>query len=123
MEKDVFERMRVRSKGYEALRADMDLFIKDLMERNKELSARLAAYSEAEEVKKLKEKVEYYQRHSLHVLTDKEYKDAQAFREYHWDVCKGNTAYILSGTGVGTAVAIKCTKCGKEENITEYDNW
>jgi len=34
----------------------------------------------------------------------------------------GHIDYIFTPTSIGTGVSVKCTLCGKEENITEY-NW
>jgi len=31
--------------------------------------------------------------------------------------------YMFTPGGVGTIVKIKCNGCGKEENITDFDNW
>ena len=54
-----------------------------------------------------------------------EKKAERAFRDSHYKSCKNGSKYLyeLTGTGIGTAITIKCPVCGEEKNITDYDCW
>lgn len=53
-------------------------------------------------------------------LTEYEKKKANKFRKKHMHGCM---SYTFSLTGIGIAVKIKCQKCKKKKNITDYDSW
>lgn len=78
-----------------------------------------------EEIAKLEEQCRELRHYSLHVMNDEEYVDAAAFRAAHYMKCRNGSTfcYTLSGTGIGTAVSIKCPVCGEEKDITSFDNW
>jgi hypothetical protein len=68
-----------------------------------------------------------------HFTLDKtEFKHAQKFSETHHK-CKKNLkqsialgeqfTYLFTITGLGLDIVIKCNYCGKEENITNVDDW
>ena len=46
-----------------------------------------------------------------------------AFRARHYKKCKSNIHYIIYPTGLGEAIYVKCDKCKKKENITDYGCW
>ena len=58
-------------------------------------------------------------------ISDNEKKAERAFRDSHYKSCKNGSKYLyeLTGTGIGTAITIKCPVCGEEKNITDYDCW
>jgi len=50
-----------------------------------------------------------------------ETKACCAFEEKHKD-CKGLVSYIITPGPIGDAISVKCTGCGEEKDICEY-NW
>ena len=64
-------------------------------------------------------------RHSLLVLSKKEYTDAAAFREAHNMSCRNRSTfqYELTHAGIGTIISIRCPVCGKTEDITDTSIW
>lgn len=63
------------------------------------------------------------------MFTENELKEIDAFEKQHMDCYKG-TGKPLSftitenwGTGIGVNTYIKCTCCGEEKDITDYDAW
>lgn len=81
--------------------------------------------SRDDELKKAQEKAMYYRSHSLHELSDNEIKKIRVFRKAHYDSCKNGSTFLFgfTGTGIGEAITIKCPICGKEENVTDYNDW
>lgn len=85
-------------------------------------------FNAQEEVRKANERADRIQRMSLHVLSDDEMASAKLFRDKHYGLCqRGRMSttfeYVLTGTGIGTAIEIRCPVCGQAENITDYSNW
>ena len=93
--------------------------------QNADLRKQLAEWNKDEEIQKANELAVFYRGHSLHELSDKEANRISEFRKVHYASCKNAGTYIfeLAGTGIGEAISIKCPVCGKEENVTDYDNW
>lgn len=62
-------------------------------------------------------------------LNEKEEALAKEFQEKHRhpDVNKGaiggHLRYIFTPTSIADACTIKCTICGAEENVTDYNSW
>jgi hypothetical protein len=58
-------------------------------------------------------------------IEDSEWKE---FREKHKE-CEltatigGKFSFIFTPTGLGPIVEVRCNKCGKQEDITNYDVW
>ncbi|UGO46207.1 hypothetical protein PQE74_gp124 [Bacillus phage vB_BanS_Chewbecca] len=94
-----------------------------LFEENESLKQKLRDYRKEDEIAKLEAEISQMRLDTLHTLTSKEKVKATNFRKKHYESCKGNTQYILLGTGIGTATTVQCTKCGEKENITDYDGW
>lgn len=103
--------------------ADLTLFIDNLINERNALSERLAEYKKEEEVAKLLEANNKLRIMSLHFMSEQEQKDAREFSSEHYNSCKSNVQYIVEGTGIGDVITVKCKKCGKEKNITDYDCW
>ncbi|AZU98874.1 hypothetical protein pW2_36 [Bacillus phage pW2] len=97
--------------------------ITSLFEENEKLKQQLRDYSKDDEIKKLEDELHKLRMDTLHTLTSTEKFRATEFRNEHYAKCKGNTRYILLGTGIGTATTLECTKCGEQENITDYEGW
>ena len=61
-------------------------------------------------------------------LSPNEDKDVKEFKLKHCS-CKnkpglaGHYSYILTPTGIGYVLEIKCNRCGEIKNITDYDTW
>ena len=78
-----------------------------------------------EEIQQLNAEIERLRRLSLHVMSEQERDDEQAFRHAHYEKCgNGNDyEYNLIGTGIGTIIAIKCPVCGERKDITDIRSW
>lgn len=67
------------------------------------------------------------------IKDEKELKAIRKFKQHHCYKCKiyDNSGvsipplftYSFTPTGIADAVTIKCTFCGEEENVTNYDIW
>ena len=96
-----------------------------LVELNESLRKKVAEWNKDEEIRKAVELAEYNRAHSLCQISDNEKKAERAFRDSHYKSCKNGSKYLyeLTGTGIGTAITIKCPVCGEEKDITDYDCW
>ena len=68
-------------------------------------------------------------------FTDSEYTASREFKKEHRDCCKkifrkeyfsatgGAFTYIITPTGLGNIIKIKCNSCGKIKDITDEDSW
>ncbi len=65
-------------------------------------------------------------------LSDTQIKQVDEFKKKHRECFKGMPTategnypitYSFTPGGIGTIAVIKCNGCGKELNITEYENW
>lgn len=67
------------------------------------------------------------------ITDEKELKAIKKFKKHHCDKCKIRDrsgvsitplfTYSFTPTGIADAITIKCTFCGEEENVTNYDIW
>ena len=98
-----------------------------LEEENLNLRKYLASYNQEKEIKEREETIKDLRTRALHMLSDKEWKDYNAFHEKHYKVsgCKNANHYIfdLTGTGIGTAIKVTCPVCGETKDITDYKSW
>ena len=39
------------------------------------------------------------------------------------DMCNSKFTYSITPTGIGNVIEIKCNRCGKIKDVTNYDNW
>lgn len=94
-------------------------------DQNIALRKQLLEWNKNEEIKKANERALYYQRHSLHELSEREAKCVSKFKEIHYASCQNTDTFLfkLTGTGIGELISIKCPICGSEEDITDIDNW
>lgn len=79
-----------------------------------------------EEIKRLKEELDFYQRNTLVTLSDKQRENARRFQKEHYENCEtGMTSfkYTIIPTGIGNVVEIRCPKCGEILDLTDYDLW
>jgi hypothetical protein len=62
-------------------------------------------------------------------LNDKEEAAAREFEQQHRHpkvnkgAIGGHIDYIFTPTAIANACSIRCTICGEEKNITDYNNW
>ena len=122
------EEMRLRGKKIEDT---LDLLKKqiDLLQRDKEdyrkdyINARDEVYKD-EVVERLNKELERYRENSLQVLSDKEMSQFREFKYSHYKSCGTNdVCVLLSPTGIGTIIKLKCPKCSEEVDITDCDHW
>ena len=122
------EEMILRGKKIEdtldLLRKQIDLLQKDKEDYRKDyINARQEVYKD-EVVERLNKELERYRKNSLEVLSDKEMLQFREFKHSHYKSCGTNDVYVLlSPTGIGTIIKLKCPKCGKELDITDCDHW
>ena len=79
-----------------------------------------------EEIKRLKEELDFYQRNTLVTLSDKQRENARRFQKEHRDNCETGMRsfkYTIIPTGIGNVVEIRCPKCGEILDLTDYDMW
>lgn len=101
----------------------------DMLQDDKEYYRRL--YVEArdekfkdEEVKRLKEELDFYKRNSLVVLSDEQMKRAKEFIHEHYEKCETgyrSFVYTVTPTNVITVVELRCPVCGEIIDVTDYD--
>ncbi len=79
-----------------------------------------------EEIKRLKEELDFYQRNTLVTLSDKQRENARRFQKEHYENCETGMIsfkYTIIPTGIGNVVEIRCPKCGEILDLTDYDLW
>ena len=122
------EEMRLRGRKIEdtldLLKKQIDLLQKDKEDYRKDyINAKQEVYKD-EVVERLNKELERYRNNSLQVLSDKEMSQFREFKYSHYKSCGTNdVCVLLSPTGIGTAIKLKCSKCGKELDITDIDCW
>lgn len=100
-------------------------YIKDLENRNKSLREELENYNKEVGIQKLQDEIDRLRTISIGFLSDKEITDSKEFREKHYKECGGRLgfSYIITGTGIGDDIVIRCNKCKEEKNITDVSSW
>ena len=101
----------------------------DMLQDDKEYYRRL--YVEArdkkfkdEEMKRLKEELDFYKRNNLVTLSDKQKKRADEFIHEHYKKCDTgykNFVYTVTPTNVITIVELRCPVCGEIIDVSSYD--
>lgn len=122
------EDMTLRGKKIEdtlvLLKKQIDLLQKDKEDYRKDyINAKQEVYKD-EVVERLNKELERYRKNSLQVLSDKEMLQFKEFKHSHYKSCgTSDTWVLLSPTGIGTAIKLKCPKCLAELDITDCDHW
>ena len=122
------EEMRLRGKKIEdtldLLKKQIDLLQKDKEDYRKDyINAKQEVYKD-EVVERLNKELERYRNNSLQVLSDKEMSQFREFKYSHYKSCGTSDVWVLlSPTGIGTAIKLKCCECGEEVDITDIDSW
>ena len=106
------------------LKKQIDLLQKDKEDYRKDyINARDEVYKD-EVIERLNKELERYRDNSLQVLSDKEMSQFREFKYSHYKSCGTNDVYVLlSPTGIGTIIKLKCPKCSEEVDITDCDHW
>lgn len=122
------EEMILRGKKIEdtldLLKKQIDLLQKDKDDYRKDyINAKQETYKD-EVVERLNKELERYRKNSLEVLSDKEMSQFKEFKHNHYKSCGTSDVWVLlSPTGIGTAIKLKCPKCLAELDITDCDHW
>ena len=122
------EDMTLRGKKIEdtlvLLKKQIDLLKKDKEDYRKDyINAKQEVYKD-EVVERLNKELERYRENSLQVLSDKEMLQFKEFKHSHYKSCGTSDVWVLlSPTGIGTVIKLKCPKCGEEVDITDIDCW
>ena len=77
-----------------------------------------------EELKRLKEELEFYKRNSLVTLSDTQKKRADEFIHEHYKKCDTghrSFVYTVTPTNVITVVELRCPICGEIIDVSDYD--
>lgn len=117
--KDVKEMLQELSDKIELIQEDHD----DLVESYRKLKDEKF---KDEEIKRLKEELDFYQRNTLVTLSDKQRENARRFQKEHYENCETGMIsfkYTIIPTGIGNVVEIRCPKCGEILDLTDYDLW
>ena len=68
-------------------------------------------------------------------LSAKEYEDSREFQQAHRNCCRkvlkkeffsstgGGFSYIVTPTGIGDCITIRCNSCGEKKDITDTSSW
>ena len=117
--KDVKKMLQELSDKIELMQEDHD----DLVESYRKLKDEKF---KDEEIKRLKEELDFYQRNTLVTLSDKQRENARRFQKEHYENCDTGMMsfkYTIIPTGIGNVVEIRCPKCGEILDLTDYDLW
>ena len=117
--KDVKKMLQELSDKIELMQEDHD----DLVESYRKLKDEKF---KDEEIKRLKEELDFYQRNTLVTLSDKQRENARCFQKEHYENCETGMMsfkYTIIPTGIGNVVEIRCPKCGEILDLTDYDLW
>ena len=77
-----------------------------------------------EELKRLKEELDFYKRNSLVTLSDKQKERAEEFIHEHYKKCDTgyrSFVYTVTPTNVITIVELRCPICGEIIDVSSYD--
>ena len=117
--KDVKKMLQELSDKIELMQEDHD----DLVESYRKLKDEKF---KDEEIKRLKEELDFYQRNTLVTLSDKQRENARRFQKEHYENCETGMMsfkYTIIPTGIGNVVEIRCPKCREILDLTDYDLW
>ena len=77
-----------------------------------------------EEVKRLKEELDFYKRNNLVTLSDAQRERAEEFQREHYKKCDTghrSFVYTVTPTNVITIVELRCPKCGEIIDVSNYN--
>jgi hypothetical protein len=102
---------------------NLSSYINNLISRNDYLQEQLNNFRKEDEIQKLEQENTRIRTHSISIMSEQEKADAKAFSSEHYAKCKGNTRYIVEGTGIGDVIKVQCTRCNEIKDITDSSNW
>lgn len=113
-EYDVHDLLNKAAREYEILQENYRQAREQLRDINKEALLQVE-----------RERAEEKRTHSLHLMSDAEYKANQEFRRKHYNKCHNGNHFIyeLYGTGIGETIKVTCAECGETLDITDVDSW
>lgn len=79
---------------------------------------------ENEEIKRLKEELDFYKRNNLVTLSDVQRERANEFIHEHYKKCDTghrSFVYTVTPTNVITIVELRCPKCGEIIDVSNYN--
>lgn len=77
-----------------------------------------------DELKRLKEELDFYKRNSLVTLSDVQRERAEEFQREHYKKCETghrSFTYTVTPTNVITIVELRCPKCGEIIDVSNYN--
>ena len=77
-----------------------------------------------EELKKVKEELDFYKRNNLVTLSDAQRERAEEFQREHYKKCDTghrSFVYTVTPTNVITIVELRCPKCGEIIDVSNYN--
>lgn len=77
-----------------------------------------------EELKRLKEELDFYKRNNLVTLSDAQRERAKEFQHEHYKKCETghrSFVYTVTPTNVITIVELRCPKCGEIIDVSNYN--
>ena len=77
-----------------------------------------------EEMKRLKEELDFYKRNNLVTLSDAQRERAKEFQHEHYKKCETghrSFVYTVTPTNVITIVELRCPKCGEIIDVSNYN--
>lgn len=77
-----------------------------------------------EELKRLKEELDFYKRNNLVTLSDAQKERAKEFQREHYEKCDTghrSFVYTVTPTNVITIVELRCPKCGEIIDVSNYN--
>lgn len=103
---------------------DIREYVEYLEGSNRELRNEMKNFRAEDEIKILEDRNRELVRNSIHILSTEEKEEYDKFCDEHRTKCERvYTSYVITGTGIGTNIAVKCNICGEEKDITDYTNW
>jgi len=60
---------------------------------------------------------------SRYSLDDTEKQKSKKFNKKHYEKCDSGMSVIFTETGIGLKVEVRCNKCNKIKDISNYDTW
>jgi antirestriction protein len=105
------------------LSEDVSAALEIMVDKYEDMRIKLQEFNKDEEIIKLKNELRETRTSALAFLTKSQQEAAKTFTRDHYSTHKGNTRYIVEGTGIGDIIKVQCTKCNIIEDITEISSW
>lgn len=121
---DKYQEIKMRSKMPEDVIKEVSDYIKVLNEDMEYYRKLYLDYNKDKEISALQNEINYLNENSLIILSDKQKQQRREFIDNHYEMCTQPIfEYIVTPTGIGEGLTIRCPKCGVELDMTDYDMW